>query len=360
MMILTRKYVQFNDLVIDNYDMLESADLSGNFKTATADYSFGHGSYAAFKSKQQFSAEQSLSMSLKLDTRKFSCDQQKFYKDYLFKNIMSPGKLWAIEGEQLLWTNAFVNDFSETYSTERHFVSIDIDFVLYEGLWHKADSKKVFLQPYSICDFAEQLGFQEVEECDECCLSCSKPKQPCAKCLSDCEFLTSENSFCELKKDVALNFYGQCGDTYRIIYNCEAGAKIWGADKMLGHKICKQDSCRDLIVGQFYSDTIIDSEEITITIIGTVVDPVITLNGNTMQILGEYNGTLTLTANGEIYYQEEGCCGELTYIDINKLIIPEGNTFGFSVHQGMNGIIVETNDCCDMTCVYVKVDSVTI
>lgn len=359
MMILTRKYVQFNDLVIDNYGMLESADLSGNFKTATTDYSFGHGSYAAFKSKQQFSAEQSLSMSLKLDTRKFSCDQQKYYKEYLFMNIMSPGKLWAIEGEQLLWTNAFVKDFSETYTTERNIVNIDIDFVLYEGIWHKADAKKVFLQPYDLCDFSEKHGFQETEECNDCCISCSKPKQTCAKCLSDCEFLTAENSFCELRKDVAENFYNQCGSTYKIIYNCEAGNKIWGIDKMLGHKICKKDSCENIIAGQFYSDTTIDTDQVTITLIGNVKDPKITVNGNTMQIMGEYNGKLTLTANGEIYYLEDECCLEKE-ISINQLIIPEGNTFGFIVHQGMNGIIVETNNCCNMTCVYVKVDGLTI
>lgn len=142
MTILNRKYIQFNDLVIDNYEMLQSADLSGGFKTGTTEYSFGHGSYANFKAKQQFSLEQSLSMTLKLDTRKLSCDQKKFYKDYVFMNIVKAGKLWAIEGEQLLWTNAFIKDFSESYSMERHVVNIDIDLVLYEGIWHKADTKK--------------------------------------------------------------------------------------------------------------------------------------------------------------------------------------------------------------------------
>lgn len=360
MMILTRKYVQFNDLVIDNYDMLESADLSGSFKTATTDYSFGHGSYAAFKSKQQFSAEQSLSMSLKLDTRKFSCDQQKFYKEYLFMNIMSPGKLWAIQGEQLLWTNAFVKDFSETYSTDRYIVNIDIDFVLYEGIWHKADPRKVFLQPYSICDFSEGLDLREEDDCQDCCVSCGGPaKEPCAKCMYECEFVEAEHSLCALKAEIAHDFYGYCGDSYRIIYNCEAGKKIWGEEKMLGHKICKKDSCENIIAGQFYSDTTIDSDQVTITLIGTVKDPKITINGNTMQILGEYSGKLTLTANGEIYYLEDECCLEKA-IAIDQLIIPEGNTFGFTVHHGMNGIIVETNNCCNMTCVYVKVDRLTI
>ncbi|MCB5951821.1 hypothetical protein LI951_07070 [Enterococcus sp. BWT-B8] len=360
MTILTRKYIQFNDLVIDNYDMLQSADLSGSFKATTADYSHGHGSYAVFKARQHLSAEQSLSMSLKLDTRKISCEQQKFYKDYIFLNILKPGKLWAIEGEQLLWTNAFVKDFSETYAMEKYSVTIDIDLVLYEGIWHKADPRKVFLQPYQACNFAECLDFREEDECTDCCVSCVKPmKQPCAKCLCECDFLSEEFSLCGLKKELTQHFYSQCGDSYKIIYNCEAGKKIWGEEKMLGHKICKLDNCKNIIAGQFYSHTLVDTENIIITLIGSMKDPLITLNGNTMQILGEYTGKLTLTASGEIYYLEDECCKEMV-IDINNLIIPEGSTFGFIVHQGTNGIIVETNNCCDMTCIYVKEDNVTI
>lgn len=360
MTILTRKYVQFNDLVIDNYDMLQSADLSGGFKTSTIEYSFGHGSFAAFKSRQQFSTEQTLSITLQLDTRKLSCDQRKFYKDYVFMNLMTAGKLWAIEGDQLIWTNAFVKDFSETYSTGKFTVNLDIDLVLYEGIWHKADSRKVFLQPYSACDFADCLEFREVDECLDCCVSCIQPaKQPCPRCVCECDFLNAENSLCELKSEIAENFYKQCGDTYRIIYNCEAGRKIWGDEAMLGQKICKEDSCKNIIAGQFYSDTIVDSENVTITLIGSMIDPIITINGNTMQILGEYDGELTLTPSGDIYYQGDECCPEVL-VDINNLIIPDENTFGFLVHQGMNSVIVDTNDCCNMTCIYVKVDRLTI
>jgi len=87
-MFQTRKYIQFNDLVIDNYDMLASANLSGGFKTSTIPYSFTHGSYAPLKGRQQFSTEQSLSMTLKLNTKKLSCDQRKFYKKYVQQNLI--------------------------------------------------------------------------------------------------------------------------------------------------------------------------------------------------------------------------------------------------------------------------------
>ena len=361
MAILTRKYVQFNDLVIDNYDMLASADLSGGFKTATINYSFGHGSYASFKARQQFSIEQSLSMTLRLDTRKLTCDQRKFYKKYILLNIMKPGKLWAIEGEQLLWTNAFVKDFSETYALEKHVTHIDVDLVLYDGVWYKADSRKTFLQPYSLCNFGEFFDFRETDECFDCCVSCIPTNRPCPKCLADCEFLTAENSFCELKSDIAEAFYSQCGETYRIIYNCSAGERIWGEEKMLGNKLCKQGVCHTIIAGQFYSDTVVDSRDVTVTIIGSVRNPIITINGNSMQVIGEFDGRLTLTSNGEIFHQPDECCAALDVeVDINKLVIPEGNTFGFLVHSGMNQVLVETNNCCDMVCVFIKAGRLTI
>lgn len=355
-----RKYIQFNDLVIDNFDMLQDADLSGGFKSETQPYSFGHGSYAPFKSRQQHSREQSLSMTLKLDYRKLRREQRQFYKDWIRMNIARAGKLWAIEGNQVLWTNAFVTDFSEPYSLEKHTVSIDLEFVLYEGVWHKADVRKTFLQPYSSCDFMDCLDFREIDECIDCCIGCnSSTVELCPKCSCDCEFLNAENSLCELKQEVATDFYKQCGDSYRIIYNCEAGKHIWDEEYLLGNKICKKDTCKNIIAGQFYSETVIDSENVTVTLIGTVKNPIITINGNSMQIMGEYSGKLTINASGDIYYLADECCDEVI-IDINQLKIPEGNTFGFIVHQGQNSVIVETNNCCDMACVYIKVDNITI
>jgi len=275
-------------------------------------------------------------------------------------NLAKPGKLWAIDGHQLLWTNAYVQEFSEPYSTDKYIIEMDIDFVLYEGVWHKADVRKTFLQPYDSCNFAQCLDFREIDECLDCCVNCQQPKpSTCNKCRCECDFLTAEWSLCELKKEIAADFYGKCNNSYRIIYNCEAGKKIWGEEKMLGEKICKPDTCKDIIAGQFYSETVLDSENVMITLIGGMKNPIITVNGNTMQIMGEYYGKLTLTSSGDIYYLEDECCNELM-IDINRLVIPEGSTFGFLIHQGMNSVIVETNNCCDMTCIYLKIDNITV
>lgn len=353
-----RKYIQFNDLVIDNYDMLQNADLSGGFKTETQEYSFGHGSYAPF-SPYQYSREQTVSMSLKFNTKKLSCEQREYYKDFVTLNLSKPGMLWAIQGNQLIWTIAFVSDFGEAYTgIELNTFNIDVDFVLPEGVWHKADPRKTFLKPYDPCNVLECEDFHKADICNDCCTACiSTATEECPTCLCECDFLSSEYSLCEMQGNLQ-EFYQMCGGGYKIIYNCLAGIKLWGAESMLGQKICKAESCSNVVAGQFYSDTILETENVTITIIGTAHNPLITINGNSLQVIGEYDGILTITPNGEAYFQADECC-ESQLIDINNLIIPDNSTFGFRIHHGNNSLIVDTQECCNMACVYIKVDSIT-
>lgn len=351
----SRKYIQFNDLVIDNYDMLESADRTYSTKSETMEYSFTHGSYVARKSRQQFLTEQVVTMTLNLDYQKLKRNQKEFYKEYIMLNILQHGRLWAIEGNELLWAFAFVQDIGEPYEIFRHTISMDLTFIIYEGVWHKADSKKVFLAPYDICNFADLEDFRIIAECLDCCVTCESVEQkPCPKCLSDCDWLTKENSLCEMKNEVVDDFYKQCGDTYRIIYNCEAGKKIWGND-MLGTKLCKKDYCDDVISGKFYSNTIVDSSKITIILTGKWQDPIITINGNRMQLEGDYDGIITIYSTGEVYYQEDECCPKIK-LDLEKLKILD--KFMWLIHHGINTVFVE-GGCCSFACIYIKVDSLT-
>lgn len=357
-MFLTRKYIQFNDLVIDHYDMLVSANLSGGFKTSTMSYSFTHGSYAPLKGHEQFSTEQSLSMTLQLNVKKLTCDQRQFYKRYVQQNLLRAGRLWAVEGNQLLWTHAFVSDFNESYALTENIIQMDLSFVLYEGVWHKAHSKQTFLQPYDVCRFEDMHDFREEMDCEACCL-CLPTPESCLKCLTDCEFLTAESSLCEMQPDVLRDFYKQCGDSYRIIHNCEAGFSIWGDDVMFGERVCQADMNSSVIAGQFYSDTVMESRNVTVTLMGNLTDPAITINGNTMIILGTFNGRLTINANGDMCYESSESCNVET-INLNDLMIPEGHTLGWVVRQGMNTVLVDTHDCCDMACVFIQAERLTI
>lgn len=354
----SRKYIQFNNLIIDNYDMITRGDLSYGFKTETVNRSFGHGSYVVFKNNQQYVTEQTLSLSLNLDYRKLRRDQKKFYKDYIRLNIMKPGKLWAIEGEDILWAQAFVQDVGEPYEMYRNTLSIDLTFIIYEGVWHKADKHKIFLEPYDPCNFIDYDCFQEIDDCLGCCEKCSTNIQnnECDCCFNECEYLNKENSLCALKDKAINEFYETCANGYRIIYNCKTANKLWGKD-MLGHRICKEEYCNAVIAGKFYSGTIVDTGLIEITLTGPWVNPTISINKIRMKTIGEYDGTLTITKSGEVYYQKDECCPPIK-LDI-ELLIPLDGQFGWEVHHGVNTVIVE-GGCCGMGCIYIKVDELTI
>lgn len=358
-----KKYIQFNDLVIDDFTMLKSADLSRSFKTVGHEYSFGHGSYTPFKARHQFSKDQHLSLTLKMYYEKFNRKQKPFFKTWLNQNLAKPGKLWAIEGNQLLWARAYVTDFSEVYSLEKNVLESDVAFTLYDGVWHKADRYTTFFKPYTSCDFTRCLDYREPEPCDAtamgtCCVDCLQPERTsCEQCLCQCADLDKAHSLCAMQDTIAKEYHKRCGTSWQIITNCEAAKRLFG-DLLLGTKICKAESCKLILAGQFYSYTTLDSSEVAITLVGELDNPSITINGNTMQILGKYQGHLRLTSSGDIFYQKE-CCEE-ERISVENLIIPQKSTFGFLVHHGQNSLIVDTGNCCSMVCAYIKVGEITL
>lgn len=350
-----KKYVQLNDLVINDYE-LESADLSGSTKTETQEYSFGHGSRLIAKDDQQHVTEQDLSMRLDINYRKLSNDQKTHFKDWIKLNILKVGRIWAIEGDQLLWAFMAVTDWGEPYELFRGYMSIDLDIVIYEGVWHKANPRKTFFEPYDTCNFLECLDFQDQEDCD-CCLDCIQPvPQPCLKCQCECEFLDESYSLCAMKEEITEDFYSECGPTHRIIYNCEKGDHIWGEQEMWGIQICKEDYCDEAIAGSFYSDTVVKSKA-TIRLTGKWQDPTIEINNKRIQIMGDYDGMLILYKTGDVYYSKD-CCNEPVKVDLELIKILDGY-LGLPIRHGTNYVYV-TGGCCKMGCIYIDVDSITI
>lgn len=360
-----KRYLQFRDVVIGAYDMIQDADLSGGFKTTTQAFSFGHGSYTNAKQIQQYSTEQKLALTLKINYSMFSMDQKQFYKEFLYSELSKIGKLWAIENRRIIWTYAFVESFSEPYSIEKNTFSVDLNFILYEGIWHYADEKKTFLKPYDACSFADCLEFEEIDTCQDdiygCCISCQKNNikhKDCQKCSCECDFLTKEDSLCVKQKDIEKDYWKYCSGGYQIIYNCNKGRHLWGYNKMLGTKICKKELCNNYVAGKFYSNTVLETDVFTMTIIGRVEDPVIHLNGNAMRLKGIYDGELLIESNGDVFYREDDCC-DFDKLPIENLELMNCNTFGWSIKHGYNSLLVETNDCREPVCVFIKEDKIT-
>lgn len=348
-----KTYVQFNDLVIDNAEMLSSASLTQQTKTETQEYSYGHGSYAYFHKPQLFLTEGELSMTLNIDYRMFHNEDKRFIRDYIKLNLLKPGRLWAIEDNKLLWAWAYVTDFSEEYQKFKGILSVDVNLKLWEGVWHIADTKKTFLAPYSVCNMLDCEDFRDIQECISCCISCPTEEIYCDSCLCDCGDLDKDSSLCVMGLKTLEEFM-RCGESYRIVYSCVKGKQLFD-NELINKKICKKDYCLNVIAGKFYSNTILDSTCVNIILEGKFQDPVIEINGNKMQIMGDYEGILKLDSSGNIYFSESECC-EMEEVDVENLIIP--NDFGYTVHHGNNSLIV-TGVCCHMACAYIDVDEIT-
>lgn len=382
-MIYERRYVQFNDLVIDSYDMIEETEMDVSFKYISHERSFGHGSYAPFKRDYVFANEASVSLTLRLNMRKLPCEKRPFYRQMAVSELSRPGKLWAVLNNELVWSYAVMTNFGETNSYRKDTLIINVDFTLPEGVWHKADLQKTFLQDYDVCIFMDCYDFKELNPCAEqsgtCCAECAMDEEGiiytgedrliiggktfdagCDCCI--CETLCEAMALC-YNKERLQNVYNECADglDFHIVYDCEKAQQFFGKE-YLGQKFCTSDSCTGIIAGNLYANTDIPTTDFTIILHGYMQDPTITINDNTNIIEGDYSeekGVMTIRSNGEVWYRQDDCCDD-TLVAAGAWTIPKGNEYGWALKPGNNRFIVNTNMCCGISCAYVQVDGKTI
>ena len=350
-----RRYLQFNNLVFDGYDMLSDADTDVSFKGSSSDISYGHGSYRPFKANYLFVNEQTASMTLTFHMKKIPCDYRPYYLQFVKEELAKPGKLWAIENGEIIWANAVVTSLSPEYGQRWNKVVYVVNFAIPDGVWHKADKQRTFLIPYNVCTFMECMGYRTLQPCQpltlDCCTACLHSKMKThSDCSCCCDDLTIDMALCYHED---LDSFYSCDTPYQLVYDCSSAEKF-SKEKYLGQKICA-DCDKSIITGRFYSETDIPTTDVSIIIDGTMHNPWVTINGNTNIIEGDYEGALIIRPNGDVYHRVQ-CCDEL--IAPNKWIIPEGNKYGWTVNPGMNNIIVRLNECCG-ACVYIQADAKT-
>lgn len=363
-----KRYLQFNNLVFDGYDMISSTDEQVTYKEADSQsYSFSHGSYMPYKNDFLYVSSGSVSMTLTFHMKKIPCDDRPWYLQFIDQELSRPGKLWAIKNNVVMWAYASVRSKHPVNTNEPFRAEYDIEFTLPEGIWHKADKQKTFLLPYNVCVMMECKGFQNYDPCDgmcangDCCDSCQEKKfqedlnDRCFCCCVD--EITEDMALCYHQKELQ-KFYS-CDTPYQLVYDCEHAEKFSRND-YLGQKLCTKDICDDpIIAGRFYSDTDIPTQDVTVTIKGKMKNPWITINGNTNIIKGEYDGALRIEPSGDIYYEQSECC-QPTLLDPSVWEIPCKMDYGWWVYPQMNSIKINLNECCQgVACVYVEADSIT-
>lgn len=366
-MFYDKRYLQFNNLVFDGYDMLSSSDEQVTYKEVQSQsYSYGHGSYMPYKSDFLYVGSGSVTMTLTFYLKKIPCEDRPFYLNFVDQELGRPGKLWAIKNGEVMWAYASVRNKHQINTNQQWKAEYDVEFTLPEGIWHKADKQKTFVLPYNVCTMMECKGFEKYDPCvasvggDDCCDECLENKfwedyrDRCFCCCVDA--ITADMALCYHQKELE-NFYG-CETPFQLVYDCLSADKFKTRD-FLGQRLCTKDACEDhMIVGRFYSDTDISTDNVTILIKGQMKNPSITINDNTNIILGEYDGTLRIEPSGDVYYQTDECC-DWTLLDPSVWIIPSGNDYGWMVYPQMNRLKVDLNVCCQVACVYIQSDSIT-
>lgn len=364
-MIYTRRYLQYNDLVFDGFDMISDFNSEVSFKGSSTEYSYGHGSYRPFKANYLFVRERTVNMTISLKMKKIPCEFRPFYIQFALEELAKPGILWSIRNNELLWAYAVTENVAEVINNRKDIYEIDVSFIIPGGIWHKADKQKTFLLPYDVCLFMECKGYKKLYPCKSseganCCESCIEERiQENNNCHCCCvDDLTPDMALCYHEDE--LQRYYSCDTPYQLVYDCVRANKF-NNEKFLGQRICNHDVCEDsMIVGKFYSETDIPTEEMTIIIDGKMKNPWIEINGNTNIIEGEYEGSLIIKSNGDVYFQWDECC-EPELLDPSVWIVPTGNVYGWTINPGENSIIVRLNECCGgISCVYVQHNPITI
>lgn len=363
-MFYEKRYLQFNNLVFDGYDMISDYDESISYKGRSEAYSYGHGSYFPLKSDYMFIEERGVSMTLTLKTKKVPCEYREYYVRFAEQELQRPGRLWAIKNNEILWAYAIPRNIRPVNSMKQNEVVWNIDFAIPSGVWHKADKKKTFVLPYDVCTFMECKGYKTINPCEDanstgdCCLDCQVNKaleqanydERCFCCCVDT--ICPDMALC-YHLDELQGFY-TCDIPFQLVYDCQKAEQFNGG-KPLGQQICTKDGCSNIIAGRFYSETDIPTHDAQITIVGVMKNPAITINGNMNVIKGEYE-RLQINADGSVYEITE-CCENL--ISANNWSIPKGMDYGWEIYPQENSIIVDLGACCGRSCVYVNADSIT-
>lgn len=350
---IRRKLLQFNDLVFDTYTI--TSEVTGSFKAGTVAYYYGNGAKPSLRKGTQYTQPISLSVTIQQSTKKFNCDQKTLYKEHILTQLLHPGKLWAVEGHNLLWANAYVTDYAEVYESGIDRLSIDVNFMIYDGYWHIADRLRTFLFPHNPCEFDTCNQYEFVPE--PCLDYVERDATPCC---NSCYCITDDliETLCGADDDVFSGLYELCSPLYRVEYDCGRALRVWGQQMMWGVGKCKSSNSDERIDGRFYSNTILDTTG-TFTFIGTFKDPTFTLNGNTIRIKGNYNGMLIIHSDGLITFSSTTEC-EGSPISNDNIEVVNGSEPWMTVVHGWNSYNIETNNCTASACFYYTIDAITI
>ena len=337
-MLLNKQIIQYNGLVFSGFaTVFEQDDEETSFKVEETEYTYGNGSYVAFKQRHPFVSAKNVGITIKLSTKRVQSSYKKYLKEFAKTELSRQGKLWAIDNGTLIWAYAYATSLSDAVEVGEDEIQISADFSLYEGVWHKANIYTTFIYSFDMCDFLSRYKFREPQtfckikpkyiDTDECCYNTTIRSALCNKDI------TKEKDF-RISEDHAL------------------ANELFG--RVRGEAICSED-CGGIIARTFFCNTEVPTDDVKITIMGELSDPEVEINGNVNMYEGEYTN-LVIYPNGEAkYLGDTSDCA----IDPDNIVIGDNNTLGFTLQPRENHIVVRTGTDCK-ACVYIDVNGLVI
>lgn len=330
-----KRIIQFKELVIDNGLITQGESVS--YKNTEIDFVGKSGTYAPNTGVHRNSG--SVDVELLIPLRGIPKNILSDYKSFIAQNLEGRGRLWAVCGNDLMWAWATVTDVTLSYSrSNQGSLSRAVRFSLPEGVWHKADPLKVYLEDYYSCNFdtgchscgnceddrcANVVAIKTKEEEEELsdlgqhvdCVNCKKfdasgkvletYKGVCVECKAGgcCSRTKNLESLCEaLKKDPCCELFAdRCNKPKRIVYSCNEQDNRFGKLSSFGQKF---DSLgNSFISSTITSSTVVPSSQVIVRLVGCFINPKIQIGVGTVEIEGEYEGMIIINAEtGEIWY----------------------------------------------------------
>jgi|GEM_PF-6688817 len=303
--------VQFNELVFNHTAYIDQQpEIATEFKVSKNTFANFHGDYSPERCGPRKVNSKQFDVTVMVDKNKFPCEDREVIEQFVLDNFFSVGRLWAIQGDILLWSLAKVLTVSEGYDEKRGFLSFTVTFYLPEGIWHIADATATYFDDYHQCDVTDCYAALERELCD-CCLCNIKlaPIKRCPPCKGE--------RLCDIPKNKLSEVIGNCGNEKKISYSCCNQAATASTESEYGSNTAHL---------QFDGNTLYETDDIVLEICGKFTDLGITWNGQQSIVEGTYIGETVINAG----LVKNNC----DFLDISKF----------------HGDCVNNADCTDRDC----------
>lgn len=350
-----------------------------------------HGAYLPTIGESQKLEPSTFRANISFDFRRISCEDKVRYARFIKRQLLIPGKLWAVQNAvELLWTNGRVVDITENVDdpSTRDMFNVSITFELPDGYWRMAKPTRTFLCEYCPNRYHEfDPNFcEDMYDYNGVCDSTGQSN--CVPCVVDMGGNVQEKT-CDWKPLCSYPLYNKrahyvtdptnptrklqefipsrydmfginCSNQYYIRYDCELEQETFCYDGSWGRKF-RVDTTKP---GQPYtfsycSRTDLPTDKVRIRLVGTFNTPKITINGDYIKVGVNSNGLLSLGYGPTGYTTPDKTDADSSLRAPIDTYLTRSNTPAFEVTAGRNCVTIEGAEFGEDCWIYIDTVDIT-